>query len=266
MAATGEGEATMGSHALLRRGVGALLGLVLVAGAAVVGAGDASAGVSVQAAPSVTSVEMGQRVSVTGKIAPGKAGVTVVAEVKTGNGWRAVKSGKTGAGGAFTLNVLPTDPGAFEYRVAAKNRNRTTGASAPFTVVSLMWHYLADMRSVNGPAFNDSVRMNGATFAKSVTTYLYREPPEYDLRRACTRMVATAGIKDDAPSDSVRQLKVLADGAELFNGTFVLGQSAPIDVDLSDHLRLRLEIVVVKNSVDAGRFGDPRILCAFGKD
>jgi len=128
----------------------------------------ASAAVSVQATPNVAAVEMGQRVAVTGNIAPAKAGVQVVAEIKTGNGWRAVKSGKTGPGGAYTLNVLPTDPGSYEYRVSAKSRGKTTGASAPFVVTALMWHYLSDLRSILGNFDRGSQRINGVTFPNSV--------------------------------------------------------------------------------------------------
>jgi NPCBM/NEW2 domain/PASTA domain len=65
---------------------------------------------------------------------------------------------------------------------------------------------------------------------------------EYDLSRDWRFLRGTVGVSDDAKSDTKIRLDILGDGNPLYSKEFVLGESVPIDIDVSDRLRLRIQI------------------------
>jgi hypothetical protein len=254
----------------------AVLGLAvsMLTASMVVGvASPASArALAVTATPDVTSVEMGQRITITGTIKPGKSGQRVTAELFKGGKWRAVKVGRTTAKGAYTLAVLPIKPGGLQLRVSAKDSNgKTMGSSAPFDAVALQWHYLSDMAfadASNSAGNRGPVQINGQAFPQSLMFYMWQNEPnqfkEYDLKRSCTTLQGTVGIADNTHSSSTSaSIGILADGASLFSQTFAFGQSAPVNLAINDHLRLRLESTRLTGVEAYAGFGDMRVLCAF---
>ena len=87
---------------------------------------------------------------------------------------------------------------------------------------------------------------NGQKIPRSLVigTYYDRESPwiEYDLSRDWRFLRATVGVNDAAKSDTRIRLDILGDGNPLYSKEFTLGTSEPIVVDVSDRLRLRIQI------------------------
>ncbi len=90
---------------------------------------------------------------------------------------------------------------------------------------------------------------------------------EYDLGRHYRRFQAAVGLSDDAISSSVYQIEIYGDGRRMASQTVRLGNSVPIDLDITGILRLRLSITRVEGDIRNGCcsykstsvFGDARI-------
>jgi hypothetical protein len=87
---------------------------------------------------------------------------------------------------------------------------------------------------------------NGETVPRSIAlgSYYVGKSPwiEYDLSRDWRFLRATVGVSDKAKSDTKVRLDILGDGNPLFSKEFTIGKSEPIDIDVSDRLRLRIQI------------------------
>jgi serine/threonine protein kinase len=120
--------------------------------------------------------------------------------------------------------------------------------------------FLADMDpvDVDGDEATGQAQLNGTIYTRSV---LLRPPGadpgylEYDLARAFTRLVGTVGPRDDVLSDGVYKVEIFADGTSVFDQRLGLGQTAPIDLDVTNVLRLRLQVTQI-----AGAFRGPRVV------
>src|SRR5262245_19522753 len=63
------------------------------------------------------------------------------------------------------------------------------------------------------------------------------------LSRDWSRFTATVGISDDSPAQSAATFKVFLDGKQVAGGDLVLGRPPQLDLDVSQKLRLRLEML-----------------------
>ncbi|MFJ6677392.1 protein kinase [Actinosynnema sp. NPDC091369] len=76
---------------------------------------------------------------------------------------------------------------------------------------------------------------------------------EYNLSKGYRRLVATAGIGDNAESADVRvQLEVFADGRQLTTQPIEFGKVVDLDLDVTNALRLKLQWVVTSSSKTCG--------------
>ena len=64
----------------------------------------------------------------------------------------------------------------------------------------------------------------------------------YDLNRGYTKLATTVGVDDNSPEGDTVDVTVKADGATVANVSAQLGQPAPLEVGLTDVLRLRVEV------------------------
>jgi hypothetical protein len=111
--------------------------------------------------------------------------------------------------------------------------------------------HLVDIKPVqtNGslsPNQSGEFSTNGETIQRSLAIgagYSGESPwIEYDLSRDWRFLRATVGVNDKAQSDTKIRLDILGDGNPLFSKEFTLGTSEPIEIDVSDRLRLRIQI------------------------
>ena len=83
---------------------------------------------------------------------------------------------------------------------------------------------------------------------------------EYDLNRAYGLLRATVGVQDDGASDAVLEFVVYADGRVAERVTVGFGDAKDLEVDVSDALRVRLEVNRVSGGTARGVFGNVRVL------
>lgn len=82
----------------------------------------------------------------------------------------------------------------------------------------------------------------------------------FDLGRDHARFRALLGITDDAPDGSSAAVRLLVDGREVaFYPALTVASAIPIDLDVTDALRLRIEIAPSRAEVRAA-FGHARLL------
>jgi beta-lactam-binding protein with PASTA domain len=136
--------------------------------------------------------------------------------------------------------------------------------------------YLSTMSSVEGDAAAvQAVTISGTPYTRSVRQggYSLRSDGRpmsagYDLGRIYHRFRATAGLVDSSPSGAQVKLEVLGDGRPLFSQIVGLGQTEPVDVDVTGILRLTISTSYVGNSESSytstsytyGAWGDAQLL------
>jgi hypothetical protein len=131
----------------------------------------------------------------------------------------------------------------------------TTSAAEPL--------YLSDLSSLTGAPYNGEADVNGEYFPRSVQVYLNPGPQEveYDLGRDWQRLQATVGMRDDSASDAQVRIEMFGDNNLLYSHVFGLGQSEPVDVDVSNVLRLRLVATLAEGGSGAtAALGDARLV------
>nr|WP_232794282.1 MULTISPECIES: NPCBM/NEW2 domain-containing protein [Pseudofrankia] len=85
---------------------------------------------------------------------------------------------------------------------------------------------------------------------------------KYDLGRDAHRLQATVGLSDDATSGTTYLIEIFGDGRRLASNTVKLGNSVPLDIDVTGVLRLRLMTTKVQADYwdqSVSVFGDARI-------
>ncbi|MGH3437846.1 MAG: protein kinase domain-containing protein [Pseudonocardiaceae bacterium] len=108
--------------------------------------------------------------------------------------------------------------------------------------------YLDSLQPVSGQ-WNSNItvaHLSGETFPHSVGAEACsgsdQDSVEYNVSKGYRRLVTTAGIDDNAPNSSINvQLEIFADGRKVSTTTLEYGKQAPIDVDLSGVLRLKIQ-------------------------
>ncbi|MDT3440888.1 MULTISPECIES: protein kinase domain-containing protein [unclassified Pseudofrankia] len=155
------------------------------------------------------------------------------------------------------LANLPNEPSGRENNGSSGTSPATAGtgssgpsASAAPTTVD---RYLSDSKIVqenvdsSAPGTNGSASVSGAAYVHSVRLpanlgYSGETPTyvEYDLGRHFQHLQTTVGLSDDATSGTVYLIEVFGDGRRLASHTVKLGDSVPVDINVTGVLRLRL--------------------------
>lgn len=72
----------------------------------------------------------------------------------------------------------------------------------------------------------------------------------------------TVGLPDDVPSDTALRVELFGDGRPLFNQDLRLGQAIPVTLDMTNVLRLRLQVSLLDSGSSYGKsvaFADMRL-------
>ena len=99
--------------------------------------------------------------------------------------------------------------------------------------------------------------------SSSVSSCYTGDRVEYNLSRGYRKLVATVGLDDNSPDDSlVMQLEIFADGRKVSATKVVYGKPIPLTVDVTGVLRLRVQWQPVAGGcrTDALVLGDGRLL------
>jgi hypothetical protein len=223
-----------------------------------------------------TSLEAGQPVTVSGA-SSNLVGQTVYLQVydTATSKFGSVGSAVVDPAGNWAISAPLLQAGkAVQLQVVAPETATTAaGSVAAGTVAVYGWYYLYDngpLDEVAGGWTEGSFAVNGGSYAKSVSLGVsdtsYTDYGEANLGRSCIRLVAVLGLADNSDTTVRYTASVKADSVTLYtHAGIALGQSFPIDVNLTNGLRLRLE--ATKTSGNYGYddlvFGDARALCAF---
>lgn len=123
--------------------------------------------------------------------------------------------------------------------------------------------FLADVDPVEGSEGVGTAQVNGILYTRSVRIYTSADSPtryvEYDLARKYIKLRGIVGPRDDVRSDSQFKIEIYADGTKILDQTLKLGQTAPIELDVTNVLRLRLQVTRLDGGGYIG-FGDIQIL------
>lgn len=110
--------------------------------------------------------------------------------------------------------------------------------------------YLVDLEPVD--EYNDgawdwdegTVSVNGSSYPRSLydVDVYERSSLTFDLSRDYETFTATAGVLDSSTTGSAVRIEVFVDETRVLTQDVGLGESVPIRVDVTDALRLRLDI------------------------
>lgn len=223
----------------------------------------------VTATASISSVTLGSTGKVSGSVTPKAAGQNVVLQELRRSEWTTVASKKLSKSSTYKMVVNPSKVGNVKYRVCKGAYKKTkVGCSTEFTVRVSQWRYLYDLDAVDYDDIygEDPLTINGRTFKKSLVSEYYSGTffREYNLSRKCTSLRLTGGIADDSESGAAGQLEILTDGNSRYDQTFALGESSPIEIDVSNALRVRFETTTDDDDINEYvGMGSPQAYCSF---
>jgi hypothetical protein len=224
---------------------------------------------------STTTLTLGQKVVLSGKVNRSAAGKLVVLQErhKAGATWKDQANALVHGNGHYQVSDRPSVNNRRSYRVVMPATKRhKKGVSKSVAVDVYQWTSLSTLPSVNGVLFDSvpSVSMNGETYPNSleadVEHYLgapTTESVEFNLNHRCTRFRGTFGLSDDSVDAGQATVTAIADGTPWFNQTFGLGESTLNEITFTTApLKLRFESSsVIADSDGRGAVGTPEVYC-----
>ncbi len=154
-----------------------------------------------------------------------------------------------------------TDPGR-----TTTSTQTTTETSVPGGGAVSGLTYLSDMTKLDDSDYYSFDVEPGTVSGKIYTRSVSLDPSyqdtgfvEYDLGRRYTTLTGTVGLSDAVPSDTVMRVEIYGDGKPLFNQDLRLGQAVPVQLDMTNVLRLRLQVTDLRpdsTGAAAAVFGD----------
>ncbi len=187
------------------------------------------------------------------------AGVTTVALVSSGSAPAAGPAAPvtvTAAPGTATVTAsVPSNAAA----AASTTATAPTAADSGATVEQ----YLSELRPVEGTSANDHETGNvaGKAYPHTVAASLYEcseaETVEYNISKGYRKFVASAGLDDNSSDSALKaQLEVFGDGKKLISTTLEINKLTPLDVDVTQVLRLKISWQPVKSGENCGPSGN----------
>lgn len=131
------------------------------------------------------------------------------------------------------------------------------GAEVRINVVKRpVTRFLAKTDSVDKSCRTDSgdIGVNGATQLSSVVVHIFDRSAgdgcfiDYNLSRSWVRLKGGVGISDVSKASLQCRFELFADGNPIFNETAGLGVITPVDLDMTDVLRLRLQVTPLSDA------------------
>jgi hypothetical protein len=222
-----------------------------------------------------TTLTLGQKVHVTGKVSRSAAGrlVRLYERASADRPWRYQRNALVHRDGHYATYDKPTVNSARQYRVVMPaNKHHKRGVSPHVSVEVFRWTSLTSYPAVNVSYLDvvPSVSMNGVTYPSSLEARISHHPDtpasqaiEFNLSRQCTRFRGTFGLADDSETGGRASVTAIADGTSWFGQTFGLGESVPDkETFATAPLKLRFETTSVVSGADGlGAVGSPEVYC-----
>jgi hypothetical protein len=222
---------------------------------------------------SATTVNVGQKVVLTGKVRPGAAaaGSSVILQekFKPGVPWKKVGSDKINQRGKYELTDKATHNTLHSYRVVMPATSKhAKGVSKTVKVTVYDWVPLTSLTNVNATGISfRPVNINGKSYADSVVSFRQRDTGsvEFNLNHRCDKLRGTFGVSDDSTIGGQAEVGVLADGTSVYDESFDVGQAETTTV-LLDTIPLKIKLLATNLSTDDGvwgfgAFGAPQTHC-----
>jgi hypothetical protein len=113
----------------------------------------------------------------------------------------------------------------------------------------------------------ETVGMDGTTYLRNIGTYYldasrsHRTTAyvEFNLSRDFDTLQTVLGFDDNAPSSAIVRAEIFADGQKLEEHDLRLGTAIPLEIDIRDVLRLRVEWTALEGE-PTSLLGDPQLL------
>jgi NPCBM/NEW2 domain len=125
--------------------------------------------------------------------------------------------------------------------------------------------YLADLPIVEGNGYTGLFNLSGTAYAHAIYLDAYCHGDtnsfQYDLGRNYRKIVGPMGLADDSPSDLRVRVEVFLDGALVQTNDIGLGEAVPVDQDVTNVLRLKVQATNLSDhGCDGGVvLGDPQL-------
>ncbi len=224
---------------------------------------------------STTTLTLGQKVVLSGRVNKSAAGKLVVLQErhKAGATWKDQANALVHRDGHYQVSDRPSVNNRRSYRVVmpATKRHRK-GVSGSVAVDVYQWTSLTTLPAVNRVLVDSepSVSMDGETYPNSLEADVehYPDAPttesvEFNVNHRCTRFRGTFGLSDDSVDAGQATVTAIADGTPWFNQTFGVGESTRNEITfVTAPLKLRFESSsVIADSDGRGAVGTPEVYC-----
>jgi hypothetical protein len=234
---------------------------------------------TVTANVSATSINFGQEVTMSGKVSPNAAGLTIRIQRSHDDqdytGFETVHTATIKSDGTFSKTFKPSI-GTYTWRAYKMyGAGRTGGASTPIAIHAYTWYQLANASwvhvlsdSTGGPGRYGPITVAGAPFKSywESSTDATGSTRWY-LERSCRRFIGTVGL-DDARSDAGAFGRVLVHGSPdlLLNKSMNGSTKLSVDVSFSPSENSWLTISASRlypSKATAVVVANPKVQCAF---
>ncbi|MDO9457481.1 hypothetical protein [Nocardioides sp.] len=190
------------------------------------------------------SLDVGERLVLSGKVAPAKRGTVVKLQKRLeGRTWVAEATLRTTASGAYSYNDRPTTAGKRTYRVVVPaTPGRAKGTSKPVAVTLFRWQDLTLVKSRAGSAtrVTTSIAVNGATYARGLAGYTSYDEGfvDWNFARRCTSLRARFGNGDESADTATANIQLVVDGTPVFTDSFGLTESTVQTINVTNAFRV----------------------------
>jgi hypothetical protein len=217
---------------------------------------------------------VGQQTRIGGAVTPRKIGVRLALQQKVTGGWKNLARASTNVRGKYRFTVQPPKGGVFRYRVIKLPWRTDSARSATVRLTVYEWHRIDGLVVDTDYAdFDTDSEIAGTTYPNSVELDADTgsdDPPDepgffvVDANKQCAVLDTTVGALDGNTEGTEVDVRVSGDGAALATGTYALGESDRLTLDIRGVSLLRVETFDVEEGVDrALGVGTPRVLCTF---
>lgn len=148
-----------------------------------------------------------------------------------------------------SVTRLPASSSSVPGPTSSSTATSSTSSTTTSTTTAPAPVYLSDLAILADHQYEGlrtgAAKVDGRTSQHSVVIDPPSEQPayiEYDLSRASTRLRGVVGLSDDAPSGSLLRVEVTGDGWPVFVADVSLGRPTTLDADVTDVLRLRIQV------------------------
>jgi hypothetical protein len=212
-----------------------------------------------------TTVNVGQKVTFTGKVRPGgkAAGLKVVLQerFKPGATWKDQSEDKVSSEGRYSLSDRPSKNTLHAYRVVMPAAGKhSKGVSKTIKVRVYDWVPLTSLPNVNDNGMDfATVEINGKSYQNSVTPYRWVDDStasiEFNLNHQCNALRGRFGISDASTTGGQAEVGVLSDGTSVYDQTFDLGHSERKTIAVDSPLKIKLTSTDTNPDPDTNGYG-----------